>query len=98
MKKQKLKLQLLLLFLFLATFFVTVMTSCTKNQRAKQWGGKATVFLPKGEKLITATWKESNLWYLTRPMKNDEVAETYTFREESSFGMMEGTYTIREVK
>lgn len=78
--------------------FVSTVTSCTKNQRVKQFGGKATIELPVGQKLVHCTWKDANLWYLTRPMKEGETAETYTFQEKSNFGMVEGTYLIKERK
>ena len=74
------------------------LASCTQNSRAKSWGGTAEVVLPKGKKLVTATWKESNLWYLTKDMTEDDIAETYEFKEESGYGVMEGTYRIVEVK
>jgi hypothetical protein len=77
---------------------VLLLFSCTENQRAKSWGGNANLDLPKGEKLVTVTWKESEIWYLTRPMRVDEVAETYKFHESSNFGIMEGTVTIVEHK
>jgi len=72
--------------------------SCTENVRVKTWGGEGTINLPKGRKLVNVTWKETQVWYLTRPMKNDDVAETYQFQEESSWGMIEGTYNIIETK
>lgn len=76
-----------------ATFF-----SCTQNQRAKAWGGEADYDLECGQKLIEVTWKGDQMWMLTRPMREDESAETYSFVEESSFGLMEGTVTIKECK
>ena len=81
--------------LFLAIFGLI---ACTQNDRAKNWGGKAEITLPKGQKLINVTWKEANLWYLTRPMTAQDSAVTYTFQEESNFGVMEGTYVIHERK
>jgi len=84
-------------YIILLLAIITI-TSCTKNSRAKSWGGTAEVVLPKGKKLVTATWKESNLWYLTRDMTEDDIAETYEFKEESGYGVMEGTYKIIEVK
>ncbi len=80
--------------IFLFLFF----NSCTQNQRAKSFGGKAEITLPANQKLINATWKDDNLWYLTRPMTEVDSAVTYTFQSESSFGIMEGTYIIRERK
>lgn len=75
-----------------------ILTSCTQNERAKYYGGTATVNLPKGQKLVTMTWKEDQIWYLTKPMKFTDSAETYTFQEESSFGIMEGTVILKETK
>jgi hypothetical protein len=74
------------------------LASCTENSRVKSWGGEGTINLPKGQKLVTITWKETQVWYLTRPMDSTDKAETYKFQEESSFGVMEGTYNIVESK
>jgi len=74
------------------------LASCTQNARVKAWGGKGTINLPKGQKLVNITWKETEIWYLTRPMDSTDVAETYRFQEESSLGVMEGTYNIVETK
>jgi hypothetical protein len=74
------------------------LASCTENARVKSWGGEGTINLPKGKKLVTITWKETQVWYLTRPMNSTDKAETYKFQEESSLGVMEGTYNIVETK
>lgn len=74
------------------------LASCTENSRVKNWGGEGTINLPKGRKLVNVTWKETQIWYLTRPMDSTDVAETYQFHEESSYGVMEGTYNIIETK
>jgi hypothetical protein len=63
----------------LLSLFVTV--SCTKEKRAKAFGGSFDYELPENQKLITVTWKEDDLWVLYRPMKEGEVAETYTFKQ-----------------
>jgi hypothetical protein len=72
--------------------------SCTENSRVKNWGGDGTINLPENTKLVNITWKETEVWYLTRPMDSTDVAQTYKFHEESSFGVMEGTYTVIETK
>ena len=77
---------------------LTVLTSCTDNQRAKQFGGESTETLSENVKLVEVTWKEDNMWVLTRPMRQGESAETFTFKEISSFGIMEGTVIIKESK
>lgn len=71
---------------------------CTENQRAKSFGGTATEKLPANQKLVNLTWKDASLWILTKPMKKDDVAETYTFQEQSSYGMVQGTVIIVETK
>ncbi len=77
---------------------IVLSTGCTENQKAKKYGGSTTYELPKGQKLINITWKDNNIWYLTRPMNENETAEIYTFQEESSYGVWEGTVTIKETK
>ena len=84
--------------LFLAILMGVMVTSCTENVRVKTWGGEGTINLPKGRKLVNVTWKENQVWYLTRPMNSNDVAETYQFQEESSWGVVEGTYNIVETK
>jgi hypothetical protein len=84
--------------MFLAIGVIAMLGSCTENSRVKNWGGEGTLTLPANQKLVNVTWKESQIWYLTRPMDSSDVAQTYQFHEESSWGVMEGTYTIVEVK
>lgn len=84
--------------LFAIALVAISLASCTENSQVKNWGGEGTINLPKGRKLINITWKESEIWYLTRPMDSTDVAQTYQFHEESSFGVMEGTYNIIETK
>mgnify|MGYP000110668888 CR=1 FL=1 len=78
--------------------FMLGMASCTQNEMAKSFGGKAIYTLPKGEKLVNVTWKEDHLWYLTKPMTANDTPETYTFKEKSSFGIIEGSVTLIETK
>lgn len=84
--------------LFILAIAAIAFTSCTENQRAKSFGGTANVNLEPNRKLVTVTWKEDQIWYLTRPMDSSEKAETYKFQEESSWGMIEGTVVISESK
>jgi len=48
------------------------LTGC--NAGSRHFGGTINIDLPKNQKLITATWKEDSLWYLTKPMNNNEIA------------------------
>ena len=64
----------------------------------RQFGGNEELHLPADKKLINATWKNSSLWMLTRPMKSDEVPEVYDFIESSNLDIFEGTVHIIEHK
>ena len=85
--------------LFLIIIVLALLSiACTKNQRVRNFGGEGQIVLPKGQKLVVATWKQDNLWILTREFNPNEPANTYKFSEQSSWGIWEGAYTIVEVK
>jgi hypothetical protein len=69
---------------------------CTENARSRNFGGESTIDVPCGQKVFNITWKEANLWYAIRPMRNDEKPEIYTFKEDSNMGILEGTVTFKE--
>ena len=73
-------------------------SSCTEQVRTRQWGGEMTIDLPKGQELMEVTWKDNDLFYLTRPMATDYVPVTKTFKESSSYGIMESTVYFVEHK
>ena len=66
-------------------------SSCTEQMMTREWGGEMTIELPKGQELMMATWKDDDLFYLTRPMSDDYIPVKKTFKESSSFGIMEST-------
>ena len=71
----------------------------TFNPIAREVGGTITVNLEPNRKLVNISWKTDNsLWILTRKMKNNEDAEEYEYKEDSSFGIIEGTVKIIEHK
>ena len=70
------------------------LTGC--QSAARRLGGDITLELDAGLKLEEITWKEDSLWYLTRPMRDDENPETHVFKQNSDFGIMEGSVTVIE--
>lgn len=86
--------------LLIATMIVGVfafnLTGCQSATRS--FGGNTTLKLEPNQKLEEITWKDDSLWYLTRPMDDEDVAETHTFQESSNFGVLEGTVTVVETK
>ena len=73
-----------------------LVSGCTDNQRAKAFGGTATVDIPKGKKFVNATWKEESLWYVYRDAKEGEIPESFVLKEASSFGIIEGQVIFQE--
>lgn len=63
---------------------------------AKNFGGDITLELDPGLKLEEITWKDDSLWYLTRPMRDDEKPETHVFKQSSEWGVFEGSVTVIE--
>lgn len=67
------------------------LTSCTENQRARTFGGEEVVELPKNRIFLNTTWKEDDLWILTK----DTITNEVFFQEKSSFGLLEGTIKFK---
>lgn len=88
-----------------AIILVTVMImmpGCTEQEMARNYGGTETIVLEKGARLVNITWKSSgangmtasSLWILTKQDTTKPV--TYSFKEKSGFGVMEGEVIIKE--
>ena len=55
--------------------------------------------LPPNTKLELITWKDDSLWYLIRPMRENEEPEVHKYIQTSEFGTFEGRQiTINESK
>ena len=76
---------------------ICMLTGCQSATRSM--GGNTTINLEPNQKLELITWKDDDsLWYLTRPMREDEEAEIHTYQQSSEFHIFEGTVTIIETK
>ena len=73
---------------------LTIM-GCTENERARKFGGTSHYTLEPGQRLVTVTWKETDLWILTKEDSSTPPGK-YTFEEKSSFGIIEGKVVITE--
>lgn len=79
-------------FVFASLLLCAVcISSCTKNKRARTFGGKEEITLKTNEKLLNITWKESNMWVLTE----DTISHIKYFRENSSWGVWEGEIIVK---
>lgn len=80
--------------LIIAMIICCIFTGC--HYTTKNYGGEMTIELEPGQKLEEITWKDDDLWILSRPMREDEQSETHTFYEKSEWGVFEGTVTVVE--
>lgn len=88
----------------LSVFFLVLFMSDRKGVRiesnganvAKMVGGTGSITLPPRTKLVLMTWKGNDAWVLTRPFRDGEKAEEYTYQESSTFGVMQATIKIKE--
>lgn len=87
-----------IVMLFAGLSAMICLNGCTVQSMSRDFGGDMTLELPVNQKLEEITWKEDSLWYLTRPMREDEEAEIHTFQQSSSWGLIEGTVTVVEKK
>lgn len=72
------------------------LSSCTENQRAKTFGGTATINVEKGKKVMMATWKGDNLFYMVEDMEEGYVPHDKMLIESSSFGVIESKVVFKE--
>ena len=75
---------------------ILLFLSC-ENFWTRNFGGDQTIYLPEGKKLVMVTWKDDDLWILTKNMVRDDKIESYEFYEKSLVGVFEGTLYIKEV-
>ena len=81
--------------IFILLVALVTLSSC-EQYFARKLGGNVTINLAPGEKLIEATWKEGNIWYLTEPMDSNYTPKVKTFKESSMYGVCEGEVTFIE--
>ncbi len=77
------------LVLALAASSLALLAGC-EQQMARSFGGTVKVDIPAGTQLVTVTWKGSDLWVLYF----DPRTNTCTFKEDSTYGVMEGAVVI----
>ena len=76
-------------------FTILCLTSCDQSI-TRTMGGTTKIKLEPGEKLVEATWKGDDIWYLVEPMDSDYVPKTKTFKESSRIGVLEGKVIFYE--
>jgi len=80
----------------MAVVVAFALTGCSQQNIAKNWGGTYTIDLPEGKELEVVTWKDSDLWILTKDRPDGEEPETHYYYEDSAYGLLEGEIIIHE--
>lgn len=74
-------------------------SSCNESYQSRIAGGTMKVNIPKGYRLIEATWKDgANLWYLVEPMDSDYTPKEKMLIEKSAIGIVQGQVIFVESK
>ena len=68
----------------------------TTQYGSKHLGGTYTINLETNKKLVNVTWKDTDLWSLTRKAKPNDTADTFEFKEDSKFNVLSGSVIIKE--
>lgn len=76
---------------------IGIISDFSKQGRTHSYGDEIVKYLEPNQKLINVSWDSHDLWFLTRDMRPEEEAESYTFYESANFGF-EGTVYIYEQK
>lgn len=50
----------------LIAFAIIGIISCTDNSRTRNFGGTEIISIPHNEEFINITWKDDNLWVITK--------------------------------
>lgn len=86
----------------ICAFVILGLWSCSRTFSeqgiTRSYGGEMEVDLEPNRKLVEITWKDASLWYLTKAMTDDDVAEDYIFQEKDVTGWLEGSVIIHEHK
>ena len=70
----------------------------TDNKRARIFGGTMEVKVEPGQKIMMATFKGDNLFYMTESMDSGYIPKVKTLKEKSSHGIIETTVKFIETK
>lgn len=71
-------------------------TSCTEQERVRNFGGTMIIDVPKGYKVTSATWKETDLFYFMEEAEEGYTPKDKMFVESSSYGVFESKIIFKE--
>lgn len=93
--KEEITLSVITLIIMLVIGVILYFTN--NNFKTKRFGGEMVIELPTGTKLINATWKDSDLWYLYEEVTDSTyVPHNKVLNEDATFGVLNGKITFIE--
>ena len=95
---KKLKVTLISILLILIVGVILKWYFFPENKVARVFGGTMEVKVEPGEKVMMATFKGDNLFYLTEPMDSGYVPKVKVLREKSVKGIIESKVKFIESK
>lgn len=72
--------------------------SCTEQQLTRDFGGTMTINVEPNKRVMMATWKNSDLFYMVEDMPTDYEPHDKVLIESSSFGIMESKIIFHETR
>lgn len=84
------------LFIVSIILAMFINVSCTENYRAREFGGTVTIHVEKGKKVMMATWKGEDLFYMVEDMEDDYVPHNKKLIESSAYGIIESNVIFVE--
>lgn len=82
--------------IFLMSAILLLMASCTKQSRVRNFGGTETIKVKPGFRVMMATWKHDDLFYMIEPMPDGYEPSEKRLVESSSFGVWECEIIFQE--
>lgn len=86
---------------FLLLLPALMLAGCSAQMMTRQFGGTTELKLACNKELKTIGWdQEHNLWFLEEDVRNVDrwIPQTYEYKEQSQFGVFQGTINVRESK
>ena len=84
--------------ILLMSTLLLLMASCTKQSRVRNFGGTEIIKVKPGYRVMMATWKHDDLFYMIEPMPEGYEPSEKHLIESSSFGVWESEIIFEESK
>ena len=75
--------------IIIAVAYIVFVFIFPENKRTVLFGGTMEVKVEPGQKVITATFRVTSLFYMTEPMDSGYIPKTKTLHEKSGRGIIE---------